>query len=74
MNDKQFSQLVHESLRVLNVKDVSITKDFEVDRYVCRVVFLVDAEDEIGAFSALHTVVAGVTEHLMRKYSKRNKT
>ena len=68
MNTAQLSKVVHESLRSLSVKNVEITRDFETDRYVCKVVFVVNAEDEIGVFSALHAVVAGVTEHLISKY------
>lgn len=74
MTNDQFSRLVHESLRTLRVENVRIDRKFDTDEFVCTVKFAVYAEDEIGVFSALHTVVVGVTEHLMHKYSTRNNT
>lgn len=74
MTEKQFSQMALASLRSLSVQGVSVTRKFETDQFVCKVTFVVNAEDEIGVFSALHTVLAGVTEHLMRKHSTRNNT
>lgn len=73
MQKTTLERLIHDSLRSLSVKDVRIDRDHETDQFVCSVRFLVNAEDEIGVFSALHTVVAATTEHLMRKHMGEKK-
>jgi hypothetical protein len=49
------------------MKDVQIDRDLVTDKFVCRVKFVVDAQDELGIFSALHTVVTAMNAHLMDK-------
>jgi hypothetical protein len=67
MEYNRLAKLTHGLLCSLGVKDVRIDRDLDSDKFVCRVTFVVDAQDELGVFSALHTVVAAINAHLVDK-------